>query len=101
MKNIASVVSLLLFLLLSCHDNNKEHMRFLVEKWQGKEIVFPEKPLFTQFVTDSINYQIPKSDYKVIMYIDSKLYNFCIDLKTNQLYGISFKSDPQILVYKL
>ena len=71
MKNIASVVSLLLFLLLSCHDNNKEHMRFLVEKWQGKEIVFPEKPLFTQFVTDSINYQIPKSDYKVIMYIDS------------------------------
>lgn len=33
--------------------------------------------------------------------IDSKLYNFCIDLKTNQLYGISFKSDPQILVYKL
>lgn len=43
----------------------------LVQEWQGKEIRFPKEITFTRFVTDTVDYQIPTSDYKVLIYVDS------------------------------
>ena len=44
----------------------------MVKEWQGKEIRFPEKPVFTRFVTDTTDYRIPAAaDYKVVVYVDS------------------------------
>ena len=48
-----AILSLALLLLASCQDNKKEQLLHLVQEWQGKEIRFPEKPVFTRFVTDT------------------------------------------------
>jgi hypothetical protein len=62
----------LLFLLFSCKgkDNRKEVAR-LVAEWQGKEIVFPDNLVFTRYLTDTVDYQLPESDHKVLVYVDS------------------------------
>jgi hypothetical protein len=36
----------------------------LVQEWQGKDIRFPKEITFTRFVADTVDYQIPTSDYK-------------------------------------
>ena len=59
------------FVFFSCFESNEARLSRLVKKWQNKEIIFPPKVTFTRFVTDTINYQIPESDYKIIMYVDS------------------------------
>jgi hypothetical protein len=61
-----------LFLLFACEekDNRKEVAR-LVTEWQGKEIIFPDNLVFTRYVVDTVDYQIPESDYKVLVYVDS------------------------------
>jgi len=67
-----AILSLVLLLLASCQDNKKEQLLHLVKEWQGKEIRFPEKPVFTRFVTDTTDYRIPvAAGYKVVVYVDS------------------------------
>lgn len=70
MKPLLYLLSIL-FLLTSCKENKKEEVARLVQEWQGKEIVFPKNITFTRFVTDTVDYQIPQSDYKVLIYVDS------------------------------
>ena len=70
MKSLLYLFSIL-FLLTSCKENKKEEVARLVQEWQGKEIVFPRNITFTRFVTDTVDYQIPQSDYKVLIYVDS------------------------------
>ena len=60
-----------IFCFLACQDNKKKQVEELVQEWQGKEIKFPNTPIFTRYVKDTIDYQIPVSDYKVVMYVDS------------------------------
>ena len=64
-------ILLLLSLLTACKENNKEKFAQLVQEWQGKEIVFPQDMVFTRFVTDTVDYQIPDAEYKVLIYVDS------------------------------
>ena len=66
-------ILILTFLLLftSCKENDKERITRLVNEWQGKEIRFPENPVFTRFVTDTVDFQIPPSEYKILVYVDS------------------------------
>ena len=67
-----AILSLALLILASCQDNKKEQLLHLVQEWQGKEIRFPEKPVFARFVTDTTDYRIPAAaDYKVVVYVDS------------------------------
>ena len=58
-------------LFTACQNSQKEEFTHLVQEWQGKEIVFPKEITFTQFVTDTVDYQIPTSDYKVLVFVDS------------------------------
>ena len=67
-------VVLILFsflLLFSCSESKKHDIETLVKEWGDKEICFPENPVFTRFVTDTVHYRIPKSDYKVVVFVDS------------------------------
>ena len=64
-------ILLLLFLLTACKENNKEKFALLVQEWQGKEIVFPERMVFTRFVTEQVEYQIPETAYKILIDVDS------------------------------
>lgn len=70
MKQILFILTIILS-LVSCKENEKERITRLVNEWQGKEIKFPERMLFTRFVTDTVDYQIPQADHKVLVYLDS------------------------------
>ena len=56
---------------MSCQKNERAKIEFLVKEWNNKEIRFPDNPVFTRFVTDTVPYRIPKSDYKVVVFVDS------------------------------
>ena len=43
----------------------------MVKSWQEKEIIFPEGLIFTKYGKDTVQYNIPVSNYKIIMYVDS------------------------------
>lgn len=58
-------------LLLSCKENEKEEIRKIVTEWQDKEIIFPEDVVFTRYGQDTIQYEMPESDYKILLYVDS------------------------------
>ena len=64
----------LVLLLFSCHNEQKEKenkIAHLVTEWQGKQIQFPENLTFTRYLTDTTDFQIPQSEYKVLIYVDS------------------------------
>lgn len=65
------LIGLFISLLSGCKETEKERVTRLVSEWQGKEIIFPEKPVFTVFATDTVNYSIPSSRHKVLVYVDS------------------------------
>lgn len=72
MKTISiSAFLTMLFFLLSCKETEKEKITRLVTEWQGKEIRFPKEMVFTRYLTDTVDWQIPESDYKVLIYVDS------------------------------
>lgn len=56
----------------SCRKNNqKKEIMEMVKSWHEKEIIFPEGLIFTKYGKDTIEYSIPISDYKIMMYVDS------------------------------
>ena len=57
--------------LFSCSDDKKHDIEVLVKEWNNKEISFPDNPVFTRYVTDTVPYRIPKTDYKVVVFVDS------------------------------
>ena len=74
MKTLNLIILVLLPIFFSCKNEQKEkekHIAQLVNEWQGKQIVFPENLIFTRYLTDTTDYQIPQSDYKVLVYVDS------------------------------
>ena len=70
MRQLVITLFSLLF-LFSCSDDKKHNIEVLVKEWNNKEICFPDNPVFTRFVTDTVSYRIPKSDYKVVVFVDS------------------------------
>lgn len=74
MKTLNLIILVLLPIFFSCKNEQKEkekHIAQLVNEWQGKQIVFPENLIFTRYLTDTTDYRIPQSEYKVLVYIDS------------------------------
>lgn len=57
-------------LFISCNGNKKKDITRLVETWQGKTVLFPENMVFTSY-WDTVDYRIPASDCKVVVYVDS------------------------------
>ena len=50
----------------------------IVKEWYGKEVKFPDHPVFTLYGKDTVDYSIPQSPYKVLVYVDS---SGCVDCK--------------------
>lgn len=74
MKTLNLIILVLLPIFFSCKNEQKEkekHIAQLVNEWQGKQIVFPENLIFTRYLTDTTDFQIPQSEYKVLIYVDS------------------------------
>jgi len=56
----------------SCNENKeKKEVTRIVTEWQDKKVIFPENMVFTRYGHDTIGYEIPESDYKILLYIDS------------------------------
>ena len=61
----------MVFLLNGCEDKSKNRIARIVQEWQDKEIVFPQKMVFTKHGKDTLDFEISPSSYKIIKYIDS------------------------------
>lgn len=59
------------FLAESCQNQKTEDLAQMVREWQGKEILFPKDAVFTRFLNDTLDYEIPESEYKIVFYVDS------------------------------
>lgn len=74
MKTLNLIILVLLPIFFSCKSEQKEkekQIAELVNEWQGKEIKFPDNLIFTRYLTDTTDFQIPQSEYKVLVYVDS------------------------------
>ena len=74
MKTLNLIILVFLSIFFSCNNDQKaqeKHIAQLVNKWQGKEIVFPEDLIFTRYLTDTTDYKFLQSEYKVLIYVDS------------------------------
>ena len=62
---------LLLSYLCSCQESREEAMIRLVNEWNGKEIKFPSRSVFTIQGKDTVDFEFGNADYKIVTYIDS------------------------------
>ena len=58
-------------MLASCQESREEAMLRLVNEWNGKEIKFPARSVFTIQGKDTVDWEFSNADYKVVTYIDS------------------------------
>ena len=58
-------------MLASCQESREEAMLRLVNEWNGKEIKFPSRSVFTVQGRDTVDFEFRYADYKVVTYIDS------------------------------
>lgn len=56
---------------ISCKDVSKERVYNITHEWIGKEIKLPKDIIFTNYLSDTVNYSISDNSYKVVTYIDS------------------------------
>ena len=59
------------WMLASCQESREEAMLRLVSEWNGKEIKFPSRSVFTIQGKDTVDFEFGNACYKVITYIDS------------------------------
>lgn len=79
MKRIALCMLLILIGLSSCNKRKSDNELLpIVQEWYGKEIKFPDNPVFTLYGKDTVDYSIPQSAYKVLVYVDT---TGCVDCK--------------------
>ncbi|WP_289161955.1 DUF1573 domain-containing protein [uncultured Parabacteroides sp.] len=74
MKTLNFIIFLCILSFFSCNNVKKEkekQITQLVNEWQGKQIFFPKNLIFTHYLTDTIDLEIPESEYKILIYVDS------------------------------
>lgn len=57
--------------MLSCKKNPQKEIAKMVTEWQNNEVIFPSGLVFTKHGRDTIDYEIPPSSHKILMYVDS------------------------------
>ena len=60
-----------LMIIIACQDKKKEEAISAIKEWMGKEILFPKNSVFTIRGTDTIDFALNASDYKIVSYIDT------------------------------
>lgn len=69
--NRICILLLLCFLHTSCTESEKEKAVRLVKEWDGKEIRFPSRSVFTVQGKDTVDFSFRDAPYKVVSYVDS------------------------------
>ena len=70
MRKIVTLM-MCVWMLASCQESREEAMLRLVNEWNGKEIKFPSRSVFTIQGKDTVDFGFVDADYKVVTYIDS------------------------------
>ena len=70
MKQVLLII-LSIIALTSCKESRKDEIARLVKEWDGKEIRFPEHPVFTIQGKDTVDFSFRNAEYKVVSYVDS------------------------------
>ncbi len=70
MRKIVTLI-MCVWILASCQESREEAMLRLVNEWNGKEIKFPSRSVFTIQGKDTVEVEFGNADYKVVTYIDS------------------------------
>ena len=70
MRKIVTLI-MCVWMLASCQESREEAMLRLVNEWNGKEIKFPSRSVFTIQGKDTVDLEFGNADYKVVTYIDS------------------------------
>ena len=70
MRKIVTLI-MCVWMLASCQESREEAMLRLVNEWNGKEIKFPSRSVFTIQGKDTVDFEFVDADYKVVTYIDS------------------------------
>lgn len=65
------VFVLVILMVLSCVDSKQDCLAKMVEHWNGKEVLFPEKMVFTSLGVDTVEYDFFHSRYHIVSYVDS------------------------------
>lgn len=63
-------IQTLAFCLIACTPNKKS-VEVIADKWVGKEIIFPEKPIFTRSIKDTTTFNISQAAMKIVTYTDT------------------------------
>lgn len=69
MKKVLPLV--FLFCLLSCKKDSKREFSEQINHWMGRQIEYPNDMVFVKFAKDTVAFPFEKSDYKVLVYVDS------------------------------
>ena len=64
-------ITLSILALTSCKDSPKDEIARLVKEWDGKEVRFPEHPVFTIPGKDTVDFSFRNAEDKVVSYVDS------------------------------
>lgn len=59
------------FCLFSCENSNQKNISHLLQKWKGKELLFPNDSMIILSGTDTIPFLKTKAQYTIVSYIDS------------------------------
>lgn len=70
MRKIVTLI-MCVWILASCQESREEVMFRLVNEWNGKEIKFPSRSVFTIQGKDTVDFEFGNADYKVVTYVDS------------------------------
>ena len=70
MRKIVTLI-MCVWMLASCEESREEAMLRLVNEWNGKEIKFPSRSVFTIQGKDTVDFEFGNADYKVVTYVDS------------------------------
>ena len=92
MKRNTWLMLLTFIMFLSCgRQKGDNELLPIVKEWYGKEVKFPDHPVFTLYGKDTVDYSIPQSPYKVLVYVDS---SGCVDCKLQLQLSLIHISEP-------
>ena len=67
-RSVRRIVTLIMcvWMLASCQESREEAMLRLVNEWNGKEIKFPARSVFTIQGKDTVDWEFGNADYKEV-----------------------------------
>lgn len=57
--------------MASCSESEKARLSRLVNEWEGKEILFPARSIFTVQGKDTVDFEFRDAEYKIVTYVAS------------------------------